>query len=181
MSRDFLLEALEEIVGELARGGIHETVPALRDLSAHLRLHGVFEARGGVLVGEHHLRAAPGEAGRAAFAFEAQHVAVGHDDVLEPQLAAKRGAHRPERGDEHHCVLVFPALLERLAARNAGAQDRGVVQRPPGGAAVDGKAAPADELQNQAAATARRAMTLTRWARYSALACRSACMSAGSI
>src|SRR5690242_11530253 len=63
-----LVEALEEIVGELARHAVDEACAELRELAADHRFHGVREHRRGAFRRERHGGLAFGEAGDAALA-----------------------------------------------------------------------------------------------------------------
>src|ERR1700674_1617957 len=82
-------EFLEEIVGELFRCAVDQTLAELGELAADLRLDIVAQHRAAVLWRQRHDRTALGEAGDAAIALAGNLVAVGRIEVRQRHFALK--------------------------------------------------------------------------------------------
>ena len=131
--RELGLEGLEEIVGDLARGGVDQARADLRDLAADRGAGAVGELRRRRAFGrELHVGRALAEAGDAALPVEDDRVAVRRVDVGHLQVAPEAGTDRADLHRHHGRVGIVAGALERFAAGDAGLQCHGIVERGPG-------------------------------------------------
>src|SRR6185436_17800167 len=86
---------------------------------------------GHALGAERDLGAALGEAGGPALAFEGDGVGLRRLDVGEGELALELGADRADARHHQHLILVVAGRRDRLAARDAGLEDLGIIEPVP--------------------------------------------------
>src|SRR5713226_2667573 len=130
-------KAAEKLVGHLARGGVDEARPDLRQFSPDLALGAVAQHRLAALFLERDGGAALGEAGDLAGA----RIARRRIEVGERDLAREARLHRPDLGDDLGGELGVGDFFDGLASGNALLQRLGVVEPLPDALARGGDAA----------------------------------------
>src|SRR5690606_39193839 len=93
---DRRLEAVEELVGHLARETVDDAAAELGELAAHMRIDGIAELGPIPGIGQRHIGAALGEARSAALARTADAVGLPLNDIGQGDRALEGGTDRAD-------------------------------------------------------------------------------------